>query len=56
MFYMFITHDLSVAYYFSYEGRMAIMYVERIVEFGERSRIRAFASVYEGFALGDTCS
>lgn len=37
--YLFITHDLSVAYYFSYDGRMAIMYVGKIVEFGETRKV-----------------
>lgn len=32
--FLFVTHDLSVAKYFAWEGRIAVMYVGRIVESG----------------------
>lgn len=32
--FLFITHDLAVARYFSWQGRAAVMYLGRIVEFG----------------------
>lgn len=32
--FLFITHDLSVARYFSWQGKTAVMYLGRIVEYG----------------------
>lgn len=34
MTYLFITHDLAVAKYFAWEGRIAVMYLGRVVEIG----------------------
>jgi peptide/nickel transport system ATP-binding protein len=34
MTYLFITHDLAVAKYFAWEGRIAVMYLGRVVEVG----------------------
>lgn len=33
--YVFITHDLAVAKYFAWEGRVAVMYLGRIVEWAQ---------------------
>jgi peptide/nickel transport system ATP-binding protein len=32
--FIFITHDLAVARYFAWEGRIAVMYLGRVVELG----------------------
>ncbi len=37
--YLFITHDLAVAKYFAWEGRIAVMYLGRIVEMGPTPQI-----------------
>ncbi len=37
--YLFITHDLAVAKYFAWEGRIAVMYLGRIVEIGPTPQI-----------------
>ncbi|NPA07095.1 MAG: ABC transporter ATP-binding protein [Chloroflexi bacterium] len=37
--YLFITHDLAVAKYFAWEGRIAVMYLGRIVEIGPTPEI-----------------
>ena len=34
MTYLFITHDLAVARYFAWDGRIAVMYLGRVVEIG----------------------
>jgi peptide/nickel transport system ATP-binding protein len=34
MTYIFITHDLAVARYFAWDGRIAVMYLGRVVEIG----------------------
>ena len=34
MTFLFITHDLAIAKYFAREGRIAVMYLGRIVEVG----------------------
>ena len=34
MTYLFITHDLAVARYFAWDGRIAAMYLGRVVEIG----------------------
>jgi peptide/nickel transport system ATP-binding protein len=36
--YLFITHDLAVAKFFAWEGRIAVMYVGSIVEFTSTQR------------------
>jgi len=38
---VFITHDLAVARYFAWEGRIAVMYLGRIVELGPATDITA---------------
>ncbi len=37
--YLFITHDLAVAKYFAWDGRIAVMYLGRIVEIGPTPQI-----------------
>lgn len=37
--FLFITHDLAVAKYFAWEGRIAVMYVGRIVEMAPTPRL-----------------
>jgi len=37
--FLFITHDLAMAKYFGWEGRIAVMYLGRIVEIGPTPRI-----------------
>ncbi len=37
--FLFITHDLAVAKYFAWEGRIAVMYLGRIVEIGPTPEI-----------------
>lgn len=37
--YLFITHDLAVAKYFAWDGRIAVMYLGRIVEIGPTPEI-----------------
>ena len=37
--YLFITHDLAVAKYFAWEGRIAVMYLGRVVEMGPTPQI-----------------
>ncbi len=37
--YLFITHDLAVAKYFAWEGRIAVMYLGRVVESGPTPQI-----------------
>ncbi len=38
---VFITHDLALAKYFAWEGRIAVMYLGRIVEIGSTSEVIA---------------
>ncbi len=38
---VFITHDLALAKYFAWEGRIAVMYLGRIVEIGETPEVIA---------------
>ncbi len=38
---VFITHDLALAKYFAWEGRIAVMYLGRIVEIGQTQEIVA---------------
>ena len=37
--FLFITHDLALAKYFAWEGRIAVMYLGRIVEVGPTPRV-----------------
>ncbi|MEZ4864772.1 MAG: ABC transporter ATP-binding protein [Caldilineaceae bacterium] len=37
--FLFITHDLALAKYFAWEGRIVVMYLGRIVEEGPTSRV-----------------
>lgn len=37
--FLFITHDLALAKYFAWEGRITVMYLGRIVEEGPTSRV-----------------
>lgn len=37
--FVFITHDLAVARYFAWEGRIAVMYLGRVVEVGRANTI-----------------
>ena len=37
--FLFITHDLAVAKYFAWDGRIAVMYLGRIVEIGPTPEI-----------------
>lgn len=37
--FVFITHDLAVARYFAWEGRIAVMYLGRIVELGPATEV-----------------
>ena len=37
--FLFITHDLAMAKYFGWEGRIAVMYLGRIVEIGPTPRV-----------------
>jgi peptide/nickel transport system ATP-binding protein len=37
--FVFITHDLAVARYFAWEGRIAVMYLGRIVELGPATAV-----------------
>lgn len=39
--FVFITHDLAVARYFAWEGRIAVMYLGRIVEIGSAPEVTA---------------
>ncbi len=39
MTYLFITHDLAVARYFAWDGRIAVMYLGRVVEIGPTPRL-----------------
>lgn len=39
MAFLFITHDLAVAKYFAWDGRIAVMYLGRIVEIGPTPEI-----------------
>ncbi|MCE7949099.1 MAG: ABC transporter ATP-binding protein [Chloroflexi bacterium CFX4] len=39
--FVFITHDLAVARYFAWEGRIAVMYLGRIVELGSAPEVTA---------------
>ena len=38
---VFITHDLALAKYFAWNGRIAVMYLGRVVEIGETKEIIA---------------
>jgi oligopeptide/dipeptide ABC transporter ATP-binding protein len=37
--FLFITHDLAVAKHFSWEGRIGVMYLGRMVELGSTQRV-----------------
>ena len=37
--FLFITHDLALAKYFAWEGRITVMYLGRIVEEGPTPRL-----------------
>jgi peptide/nickel transport system ATP-binding protein len=37
--FLFITHDLAIAKYFAWEGRIAVMYLGRVVEYGPTPEI-----------------
>jgi oligopeptide/dipeptide ABC transporter ATP-binding protein len=37
--YLFITHDLAIAKYFAWQGRIAVMYLGRIVEYGPTPQV-----------------
>jgi peptide/nickel transport system ATP-binding protein len=39
MTYLFITHDLAVAKFFAWDGRIAVMYLGRVVEIGPTARL-----------------
>jgi peptide/nickel transport system ATP-binding protein len=39
MTYLFITHDLAVAKFFAWDGRIAVMYLGRVVELGPTPRL-----------------
>ena len=39
MTYLFITHDLAVAKFFAWDGRIAVMYLGRVVELGPTQRL-----------------
>jgi oligopeptide/dipeptide ABC transporter ATP-binding protein len=39
MTYLFITHDLAVARFFAWDGRVAVMYLGRVVEIGPTPRL-----------------
>lgn len=39
MTYLFITHDLAVAKFFAWDGRIAVMYLGRVVEVGPTPRL-----------------
>ncbi len=39
MTYLFITHDLAVARFFAWDGRIAVMYLGRVVEIGPTPRL-----------------
>jgi len=42
MTYLFITHDLAVAKFFAWDGRIAVMYLGRVVEVGPTPRLIRF--------------
>lgn len=42
MTYMFITHDLAVAKFFAWDGRIAVMYLGRVVEIGPTPRLISY--------------
>ena len=47
--FLFITHDLAIAKYFGWNGKTAVMYLGRIVEFGPtRQIINAPTSLHPG--------
>ena len=47
--FLFITHDLAIAKYFGWNGKTAVMYLGRIVEFGPTQQIiNAPASLHPG--------
>ena len=57
MAFLFITHDLAVAKHFSWEGRIGVMYLGRMVELGPTQKVvRDPASLYTGPDLGITRS
>lgn len=37
--FLFITHDLAIAKYFAWEGRIGVMYLGRMVEFGRTPQV-----------------
>ena len=37
--FLFITHDLAIAKYFGWEGKTAVMYLGKVVEFGPTQRV-----------------
>ncbi|GLZ76697.1 oligopeptide ABC transporter ATP-binding protein [Actinorhabdospora filicis] len=37
--FLFITHDLAIAKYFGWQGRIAVMYLGRVVEFGPTPQV-----------------
>ncbi|WP_230208294.1 ABC transporter ATP-binding protein [Microlunatus sp. Gsoil 973] len=37
--FIFITHDLAIAKYFGWEGRTAVMYLGRVVEYGPTQKV-----------------
>ena len=55
---VFITHDLTLAKYFAWQGRIAVMYLGRVVEIGQDAadHRRTAAPVYQSAALGDSRS
>jgi peptide/nickel transport system ATP-binding protein len=42
MTYLFITHDLAVAKFFAWDGRIAVMYLGRVVEIGPTPRLISY--------------
>lgn len=42
MTYLFITHDLAVARFFAWDGRIAVMYLGRVVEIGPTPRLISY--------------
>ncbi len=42
--YLFITHDLAVARYFGWQGKMAVMYLGRVVEYGPTPEVTGHPS------------